>query len=177
MEAALRDLIAEHDLAAISVSDVAKRAGLNRSTFYEHYADVHDLASSACTAVFDELIATARPVETTAVDGPLAVERLLRLFSHVREHAPLYRALLGDDGSARVVNHLLQRLAIAVRPNLAPPETIGPSTRTAATFTAGAVLGLIMDWLARDCAETPDELARACGPLVVAAVVAGRDTA
>ena len=59
LEAALRECIGERDLSQISISDITKRAGVNRSTFYEHYCDMHDLAASACTAVFDELVAAA----------------------------------------------------------------------------------------------------------------------
>jgi AcrR family transcriptional regulator len=59
LETALRELIAERDLSQISVSDITKRAGVNRSTFYEHYTDVHDLAAAACTTVFDALVAAS----------------------------------------------------------------------------------------------------------------------
>ena len=57
LRAALLDLITERGLNRIAVSDVTKRADVNRSTFYEHYSDVHELAADACTRMFDELIA------------------------------------------------------------------------------------------------------------------------
>src|SRR5258705_9554095 len=107
MEAALLDLVSERDLGQISISDVTTRAGVNRSTFYEHYSDIHDLAESACTAMFDELVA-ATPVFSmqSASDQP---HQLPELFAHIATHAPLYQMLLAPDGNARVINHLLQR--------------------------------------------------------------------
>lgn len=89
LETALRELVAERDLSQIPVSDLTKRAGVNRSTFYEHYTDVHDLAAAACTTVFDELVA-ASPTAVPPLDaeGSPTVDLLPDLFAHVAEHAP-----------------------------------------------------------------------------------------
>lgn len=89
LETALRELIAERDLSQISVSDITKRAGVNRSTFYEHYTDVHDLAAAACTTVFDELVAAGpAAVPPATPDGGPPDNPLPDLFAHVAEHAP-----------------------------------------------------------------------------------------
>ncbi|MDP4509305.1 TetR/AcrR family transcriptional regulator [Nonomuraea turcica] len=179
LEAALWELIAERELTQIAIADITKRAGVNRSTFYEHYTDVHDLAASACTATFDELVA-ATPMfglhlisSTEPADNPLTP-----MFSHVAEHAHLYRTLLGADGSARVINHLLQRIAVASHVNRRLTHT-GPSTHAddpadishdpEAAFIAGAVLGAVIGWLRRDCPGTPEELAAAIWPLLIKA--------
>ncbi|MEV7141136.1 TetR/AcrR family transcriptional regulator [Streptomyces tauricus] len=197
LEAALRELIAERDLSQISVSDITKRAGVNRSTFYEHYTDVHDLAAAACTTVFDELVAASPTVVPPLnAEGSPTVDLLPELFAHVAEHAPLYRALLGDDGSARVINHLLHRMAIAAHVRRVPAktaeateatETAGATGATevaetlvrpaggdpadiphdpAAAFVAGAVLGTVIDWLRRGCPGTPETMAAALWPLL-----------
>ena len=128
LETALRELIAERDLSQISVSDITKRAGVNRSTFYEHYTDVHGLAAAACTAVFDELVATGpAAVPPVSPGGGPPDNPLPGLFAHVAEHAPLYRALLGDDGSAHVINHLLQRMTVGAHIGRGP--TTAAATR------------------------------------------------
>jgi AcrR family transcriptional regulator len=168
LENALWELLAERDLTQISISDITKRAEVNRSTFYEHYTDVHDLAASACTAMFDELIAATpmfgaeSPTEIDPADNPLP-----RLFTHVAEHAHLYRTLLGPDGSARVINHLRQRIAIAFYVNRGASED-GPPTHAddpaevpydpEAAYVAGAILGTVVEWLRRDCPGTPEQL-------------------
>ncbi|NEB76152.1 TetR/AcrR family transcriptional regulator [Streptomyces sp. SID14478] len=173
MEAALRELIAERPLSRISVSDVTKSAGVNRSTFYEHYADVADLAASACTAVFDELVAKTPQNEADSAapdDAPGSV--LTPLFTHVAEHAALYRALLGDSGSARVHNHLLRRLTVSVQTSRAraagTPDDVAAYDPTAA-FVAGALLGAIVDWLGHDRPIDPDELGAALWPQLLGA--------
>ncbi|NYI04656.1 TetR/AcrR family transcriptional regulator [Allostreptomyces psammosilenae] len=176
LEAALRELIAQRPLSRISVSDVTKHAGVNRSTFYEHYADVADLAASACTAVFDELVA-ATPTgdrDLPPGDGAPPGSRLADLFSHVAEHAPLYRALLGEDGSARVHNHLLRRFTRAVHAARATARDEPAVYDPAAAFVAGALLGVIVDWLEHDRPVTPGELGAALRPQLAAAAEAAR---
>ena len=203
LETALRELIAERDLSQISVSDITKRAGVNRSTFYEHYTDVHDLAAAACTDGLRR-VGGGRPRGGPAghPDGGPPDNPLPDLFAHVAEHAPLYRALLGDDGSARVINHLLQRMTVSAhigrgepgpadtRPAASPPTPARPrATRPrtarrgrtphdpAAAFVAGAVLGSVVDWLRHGCPGTPEEMGAALWPLLIGiAAAAGWET-
>ncbi|MCK9898455.1 TetR/AcrR family transcriptional regulator [Frankia sp. AgB32] len=161
------ELIAAQDLAQITISDVTKRADVNRSTFYDHYTDVHDLAAAACTTMFDELI-SASPVllpEDSPADYRRGREALTGVLAHIGQRARLYRALLGDDGSARVINHLHQRLTVAVHVNLTEPDldthAQDPSQipdNPAAAVLAGSLLGLVLDWLRRGCPETPEQL-------------------
>ena len=178
LEGALLTLIAERDLAQISIAEVIGLADLNRSTFYTHYSDVHDLASSACTAMFDELIATT-PIWLPDL-SPASYRRgrdaLLRVLAHVQENARLYRALLGGDGSARVIDHLHRRLTIANHVSLTVPDaenhvndpTDVPANPVAAML-AGALLGLLFEWLRRDCQESPEQLADAIAPRLTGA--------
>jgi len=166
LEAALRELIVDRDLPQISISDVTKRAGVNRSTFYEHYTDLAELAACACTALFDELVATA----PLAGGGPVP-DPLPRFFAHVAGNAHLYRTLLGTDGSARVINHLLERITIAAHDKRGFAEG---EEDPAAAFIAGAVLGTVMDWLRRGCPGTPERMGAAIWPHLLAATsVAG----
>jgi AcrR family transcriptional regulator len=180
LEAALLELVATKDLAQISVSDITKRAGLSRSTFYEHYTDVHSLAASACTVLFDELIEGSDMVDpriaesTDSEDNPL-----IPVFGHFAENARLYRSLLGPDGSARVINHLLHRIRVFAYVNrrlvTAVPSTIadGPTDNPhdpEAAFVAGALIGTVVDWLRRGCPGTPEAMAATVWPQLLGGV-------
>ncbi|HVV13657.1 TetR-like C-terminal domain-containing protein [Amycolatopsis sp.] len=170
LEAALLQLIAGQDLNQISISDVTTQADVHRSTFYEHYTDVHDLAASACTSMFDELIAATSKL-TPAAD--MAGQALLtQVFAHVVEHRKLYRAVLGEEGSARVINQLLDRTAGAVQEDLTAAAPAAAQGHTAAVLIAAGLLGTILDWLRRDCPETPAELSALVWPHLLAAAKA-----
>ncbi|MEU9348543.1 TetR/AcrR family transcriptional regulator C-terminal domain-containing protein [Streptomyces sp. NPDC048278] len=181
LEAALRELVVDHELSQISVSDLTKHAGVNRSTFYEHYTDVHDLAAAACTAVFDQLVTAVQSAgPSTLSDGAAEQSPLGKVFTHVAENSALYRALLGDDGSARVINHLLRRMIVANRVSrvaagmtaCADDEADRVPHDPAAAFLAGATLGVIADWLHHGCPGTPEEMGTVLEKLLTTSSVA-----
>ncbi|MFI1496076.1 TetR-like C-terminal domain-containing protein [Streptomyces platensis] len=180
MEGALLELIGDRDLSQISVSDVTGRADVHRSTFYEHYTDVHDLAASACTEMFDQLLSATSALSVTG-DSPEGASSeegshpsLTAMFAHVAEHRALYEALLGADGSARVINHLLRRMTESIRPRLSAQltDSEGGTDDSAAAFVSGALLGAIADWLHRGCPGTPERFATAIWPQLVAVSLA-----
>jgi AcrR family transcriptional regulator len=181
---ALIQLVAERDLPRVTVADVAVRAGVSRSTFYDHYRDVHELAEAACTAMIDTLIESLpSPHPGTADPGPEAIRSLEEFFTSLAEHAGLYRALLGPQGSARVCDHIRRRIITAIQRHLHPPAPPGEDRTqdraesradgwaddrvdVAAAFTAGALIGVATDWLQRGCHRTPADMAALTWPLV-----------
>jgi AcrR family transcriptional regulator len=70
LQRALIDLVQEQDLSQITVADVADRADVSRSTFYDHYRDVHDLAEAACTVMLDDMFALALALDTAPGHPP-----------------------------------------------------------------------------------------------------------
>src|SRR5262252_10969290 len=98
LQRALIGLVQERDLSQISVADVADRADVSRSTFYDHYQDVHELAEAACTSMLDDMFssvlaidtARARPADLQEDPDPA----LTGFFAHFAAHAGLYRSLL-----------------------------------------------------------------------------------
>ncbi|WP_312888905.1 TetR/AcrR family transcriptional regulator [Nonomuraea rhodomycinica] len=168
---ALIKLVEEHDLSRISVSDVAAGAEVSRSAFYDHYRDVHELAEDACTAMIDSLL-EALPVPThgSADMEEEATRSLTAFFASLAEHAGLYRALLGPQGSPRVADHIRRRIAAVTHDHLT--GTGGDSTPqqvphdVAAAFIAGALIGVAADWLQRGRPRPPAEMAAATWPLL-----------
>ncbi|MFF3442786.1 TetR/AcrR family transcriptional regulator [Streptosporangium sp. NPDC002721] len=173
---ALIQLVEERDLSRITVADVAGSAGVSRSTFYDHYRDVHELAEVACTAMIDGLIESLPGPGPEAADpAPEATQSLEAFFASLAEHAGLYRTLLGPQGSARVVDHIRRRIAATVHDRLrqlaagdlagypSPPSDIPHDVPAA--FTAGALIGVAADWLQRGCPRPPAEMAALTWPL------------
>jgi len=145
------ELAAERDLDAITVGDIAERAGVNRSSFYQHYSDKETLLADALDAVLEEVSASvAAPLERIDLP-PLAFVQFLE---HVEAHADLYRWALGPHGSGVVTDRLRMRVERLVLFHLAlegartPFEGI-PADIVAASV-AGSGLGAIRAWLESD---------------------------
>lgn len=187
LQRALIDLVEERDLSQISVADVVDRAEVNRSTFYAHYQDVHELAEAACTSMIDDLIGVVLALEATVANPSDSPEdpdpSLTAFFTHFAEHAGLYRSLLGPTGSARVIEHVRLRTTAAAHSSgqlpatsdAPPPDAAGPSGvphDVPAAFVAGALIGVATDWLQHGCPRTPTEMTILTKPLLSAVAAA-----
>ncbi|MDA0635154.1 TetR/AcrR family transcriptional regulator C-terminal domain-containing protein [Nonomuraea sp. MCN248] len=164
---ALIQLVEERDLPRVTVADVAQLAGVSRSTFYDHYRDVHELAEAACTTMIDKLLGSLpSPCPGAADPGPEAIRSLEEFFTSLAEHAGLYRALLGPQGSARVSDHIRRRSIAAIQAHLRADDP--DEHHVPAAFTAGALIGVAADWLQRGRPHTPAEMAARTWPLIAA---------
>src|SRR5262249_30791078 len=181
LQRALIDLVQERDLSQITVADVADRADVSRSTFYDHYQDVHELAEAASTSMLDDLFGYVLALDTApAHPSPEDPDpALTAFFAHFAEHAGLYRSLLGPAGSARVIEHVRRRTTAAAHysgrlapaDDAPPPQTAGSPgfpLDVPAAFVAGALLGVAADWLQRGCPRTPLEMTMLTKPLLIA---------
>lgn len=180
LQSALMDLVHHQALPHITVADVTERADVSRSTFYDHYQDVHELAEAACAAMIDDLMASL-PHPDEFLDDPEGGTELLRnFFANFAEHANLYRSLLGSQGSARIIDHIRCRAIAAVHDSALPGDTCEGVALTAgdaetphdvfAAFIAGAFFGVAIDWVQRACPGTPAEMAAVTWPLFAAAL-------
>ena len=66
LESALRELLRERSYDEISVSDIAERATVNRATFYAHFLDKQDLA----TTMLREDLEIGAPCRVLPIEAP-----------------------------------------------------------------------------------------------------------
>lgn len=75
---AARELVEEYPWRAVSIDVVARRAGLTRSAFTEHFADRRELLLALLEEVGAHLQLLALPwMTSSAADGPAALRRVL----------------------------------------------------------------------------------------------------
>lgn len=152
---ALFALARERPLDEISVSDIAERAEVNRSTYYQHYSDKDTLLADALDAVIDDAIGPDRPIIES--EGTRILGSYLR---HVEDHADLYRMLLGEGGSATIQVRMTRRMQAiigdAVERGGGLQDMTGMPTELAAAAIAGAALATVRAWLDIDPLPTAD---------------------
>lgn len=157
LQDALLELARERELDEISVGDVAERAGVNRSSFYQHYADKETLLADALDAVAED---AGADLPTLIAVTPEPPHVLVAYLEHLDANAGLYARVLGEHGSAVAVARLRTRLEAVVLEGIARSEVPGlfadlPRDVVAAGV-AGSVLGVLGSWLARHPRPAPD---------------------
>ena len=147
IETAFINLLQERDIKEISVSDVIKMTGLNRSTFYANYLDVYDLAEKTRQQLesdFSDLFADYDYMDEH--------NGALRLFTHIRENQLFYKTyfkLCYDD------KHLIS----IYNKDRAEQENISSNIKYHIEFFRNGLNAIIKMWLADGCRESPEEMA------------------
>lgn len=153
LQEALLGLARERPLDEIPVADIAERAGVNRSSFYQHYADKETLLADALDAVAEEYGSRleVRAITVPRRDGPPAA--LGAYLAHIDANATLYARVLGYQGSGVVMARVRRRVEAIARESILGAGGPGfgdlPVDVVAAGMT-GLALGVIGAWLARD---------------------------
>lgn len=149
LQEALYSLAREEGIDHISVADIAARAGVNRSTFYQHYSDKETLLADALDEVIRQARAELQGLDPWSSEPPDGLVQFLR---HVDEHAQLYRRVFTEPGYGAVLSRLRLRIGDEVRDALQEPDVglpPGVPADVIAASVAGAFIGVIGEWLSR----------------------------
>lgn len=147
----------------ISVSDVARAAGVNRSTFYQHYADVETLLADALDgqAVLAGADLSLLRLDDLGSEPPEVLVSYVRLLA---DNAHIYRFALihsRHSGTADRLQHRLRALVGGTAEALGVPEPdAGVPLRVLAAGIAGMILGVLSAWLETEPLPPPELAAR-----------------
>jgi len=159
LQATLLELARAGGLESVTIGEIADRAGVNRSTFYQHYADKETLLADALDSVVGEVVVAAGG-ETDERGIPVELTAYL---THVHDHAEIYREILGYRGSTVVMARLRARLEAIVVASLgaAPGDPYpGVPVDVVAAGLSGAAMGVVAAWLGRSPTPTVDVAAQ-----------------
>ena len=172
LKKALVELMGEKGFDALTVSDVTRRAGVNRGTFYLHFVDKYDmlekLEDEVIGALKEVLLSGDDPTPATCLDL-FSYEKILSALLIVKDDFDFVAAISGHGGDPefssklkRIVEGLLdqglRRTDSAVKTDMFPEAY-------ARELAISHVLAIIRLWLARGGKESPEDVAR----MVVAA--------
>jgi AcrR family transcriptional regulator len=157
--AAYRELAADRGHDSVTVSDLVDRAGVNRTSFYAHFAGTDELAAEALTEFFEVLASADATSRRSGKQAPSDVseESLSEVVRFVFDRRSVYAALLRrPDGFARAVEDAFADSSL--RTLRAGGQVADPEVT--ARFIAAGVMGVLGWWLADDHGWTPQRLAK-----------------
>jgi AcrR family transcriptional regulator len=163
IDAAFIELLGRRAYSNIRVSDITKKAGVGRATFYAHYSSKDDLLSSQFRRIVAPMIVAQRhepcPLDATA------------LFAHVTTSPQIYGALMGPEAgrAPRILRDCVEervRQALPERPSPTAADSSDIQKAIAVRFVATSLLAVIECWIESKAGEAPQGLQAVFGKLV-----------
>ncbi|EWH20998.1 TetR/AcrR family transcriptional regulator [Bacillus haynesii] len=162
---ALSELMKNKTFEEISVTDITKKADINRGTFYLHYEDKYDLLEQSEEEIIQEINNIAKRsihsmdiLKQDVIDNPLTF--VVDIFQYIRENEVFMKAILGPKGPGSfrlkfksVLSINLKRLKAAIRTDPIVPEDYLIS------YITGAHISVMQQWLENGMKESPHDMA------------------
>ena len=147
IEQVLIELLQTKELNQISVSDICKRANLNRSTFYANYVDIYGLADT----IREKLEAQVADLYKNEIMQGFNSHNYLLLFRHIKENQIFYRTYfkLGYDETYQILTYDYK---------LAKKHFADRFIDYHMEFFKSGLTKMIKLWLQNGCRETPEEM-------------------
>lgn len=171
LQDALIELTEERGFESVTVGEIAKRATVNRATFYRHYQDKYDLLEQIFQDAIGQFTSDLGPPGEVArtIDPQNPPERWVKLFEHFAEHERLYNPLLGSKGSAwfvvRVRDHFVSLIEEREQRRAQLPAFQGKTfqskipRKVVMTLASNLLISTIAWWLESGKQYTPKQIA------------------
>jgi len=140
------EMLQSRELKRISVSDICKAAGLNRTTFYANYLDIYDLADT----VQKSLEADVLSLYTEEIASRTNSHDFLKLFRHIKENPDLYRTYFKLN-AGKGFQFIMYDKAEA-------EKRFSGNVDYHIEFFGHGLNAVIRKWLDNGCLESPEEI-------------------
>ena len=162
---ALVELLDEKTLDKITVTDIVKKADINRGTFYAHYDNVSDVVASLFQYGY-EIITNS--IHDLHEDSDFDMGIMLKQIQHFMEqNYDFYHKIFSSDINMKIYEELFNVLIAYILEHEDEISTVSHADFVFYTsFYAGGVIKLYRDWFIGNLPMTFDELTERCSVLL-----------
>lgn len=141
------ELLQVKELNEISVSDICKRAGLNRTTFYANYTDIYGLADTIRDKLENEVSGLYKEEVTQGFNS----NDYLKLFRHIKDNQIFYQTYfkLGYDNNYKIITYDIDLARVYFQNRFIEYHM---------EFFKAGITQIIKLWLKDGCKESPEDI-------------------
>ena len=144
-------LLGEKQLQSITITEICKKAGVARITFYKYFKTLNDVLKAAVDskfALFREEINHAKQFRNTKYALEVSISTIVTL------HKPL-KSLAKSKMSGILLQYFTEAL-LTIIPNIGPSDEYQNSRYL---FLCGGVFNILTNWVFKGMKESPKQLA------------------
>lgn len=151
----LIDLLETKEIHQVTVTDICKKADINRGTFYSHYKDAFDLLQSMEDELFNQVIVYLTEIPVEDYTDIL----LIKVFELIAENKELCKVLFCKQNDSKILDRILY---VANKANLDKiintPGFTDAYLNYLLKYAIGGIIAVVQTWLENDLVESPREL-------------------
>ena len=170
IDKALISLLEQKTFEYITISEICKAAGVNRSTFYLHYENTVDLLNETFRYLLDDFLACFKVDRVSIVNGfkvsPLdelifvSNDYLYPYLSYIRDNKRVFSTVLHHSDSFGF-NDVFQRLFEHVfNPILERYNYPADDRKYVMMFYLNGITAIVDEWLNKNCEKSVEDVAR-----------------
>lgn len=170
MDKALLELVEQKPFEYITVSEICKKADVNRSTFYLHYENTKDLLEETVRYVIDDF-RSAFSVDTKNIVFKfsecdfsemnfISEEYMIPYLLHVRKNKRIFSILLSNTGvfgCEEIFKRLFQHVFNPILNRFGYPES---DRKYVMMFYLNGVNAITREWINDDCKSSVEDISR-----------------
>ena len=169
MDLALISLLEKKPFEYITVSEICKMAGVNRSTFYLHYETISDLLMETARYLLNDFLeyfsTTTQSVSLNLMDCELSElificnEYLIPYLTYIKERKEVFRiALLHNKilGFEDVYNQMFENIFNPILDRFHYPKNY---RQYVMMYYLNGINAIVIEWLKNDCKKSVEEVA------------------
>lgn len=153
------ELVQEKELKRITVTDIVKRADINRRTFYAHYQDVRALVEQIENETIEKIYEfLGEGKEDDFIANPMSF--LLKVVQCLETDLEFYRILINSNDAESFITKLKEIFISYIERDDDIPAIIknAPEFAVASNFLSGVVISILQVWFKGDMTQSLDEL-------------------
>lgn len=163
-------LLDEKCLNQITVQDICKKSGINRSTFYAHYQDIPDLLDKLESDLHHKIISQYDTL-ALASEGMLNGDFYISFLNTIKDNKNFYRASLQTRNHFPISTGYKELMEYVVKPacRIAGITDDSEILYYLVFYQAGFTF-VLKRWVDNDCKESPQKIAaylKRCLPHIV----------
>lgn len=143
---ALLDMMKEYPIDELSITDIAKRAGVSRNAFYRHYSSKTEVVRDYMNNVSDRFYEGLGKVTDLS-----SREYLEKTFAHIYEHRDMMRLLYDQNMSGAIGGLFIEYAEKILYANSLNGYT--------AVYMGGGFYSMTIHWIKNGCVESPELMA------------------
>ena len=150
-------MLQDKELDKISISELCKKANVNRGTFYLHYQDVAELleeyfrnmTEDLRKAYYEPYLLTHYKIENLNSD-------MIRIFHHVEKYKQLYKIVFNRKTPMMYYYQLFEIIRNYLIESIS--EFKPEYKEYSASYQTNAIIGLVIQWVQHDFKESPEQM-------------------